>query len=675
MIGQTLNACVIESQISVTTTGTIYKAKDADLAVPRAIKIIHPRLASRDVNRKRFKLALQAWANLDHPNFVNIFAGVENEEHLGFIMDYIEGRTLREIMGEQGKLGISQAVDYFLQISRALSFAHKRKILHRKLCPDNIKICKDETIRILGLGALRSIECARVTPQNMCVGKVKYMAPEQFQGNYSIHTDQYTLGVILYEMLTGVPPYQAQTIPELYKMHLTRQPVDPSQINSEVGVDLQNIICKMLAKKPENRFSNLENLISAIGQATDRIDLSDDISVHSLIHRGRHALKRRNLDHAIYFFNRVLAIYGKETPYYEEAVNERAQAFKLQKEEEDIRRIRDLMSKTLEAFDEDEMELTQDYVLKIMEVMNRYPDSSRIRGLKLDLRREMPEVVAEAAQLLDQRLSDTQESIARVRQHVIDQEYELALETIEQILKNDADNKKALLLQVEVLQKARAADIGRYYCRGVKAVRQKDYRQAVELLEKVLELNSEHPAKKMLQEAQKQLEKEEKLKAQVNEYFEQGLQLYETWEYLQAMERFEQVLQLDQNHQRAQELIAQIQSRINDDDQMEDISFFYIKGMEFYNNEKWQEAITCFNHVLRVMSTHKKAREYKDFAEQALERQNIFEQVFGDAVQLFENDNYQEALERFEYLTQLDPNCEEVLKYKKLCLNFIDNRF
>lgn len=668
MIGQVINGFLIEKKLHESSTGTVYCAKDTMLDVPKAIKIVHPHLAQNDVMRQRFKLALQSWAKLDYPGFVPIYSAIDTDNFMGFIMNYVEGRALATIVKEQGKLGISQSIDYFLQVAKALAFAHQRKIIHRKLSTRNILVCKDESVKVVGLGSLRDCDTGKITPPNVCIGKPQYMAPEQFAGNYTDKTDQYALGVILYEMVTGQRPFIAPNLRSLYQLHAQKMPESPQKLNAEIKPELAEAILKMLAKKPENRFPNLESVIETILMATDRLDIADDVSVQSLMYRGRHALERRKLENAVYFFNKILSIYGKDTPHYQEAMEKRQEAARLFKEEEDIREIRDLFIEALVHFDEEDVPGTREYVIKILKIMRHYPTSSRVRGVRMDIAREMPEILAEASNWLEQGIEEGKGLTARAHQLAQEGHYEEAIDLFDQALEHDPQNVEALQHKTNTQKRRKIALVARCYCNAQAAFKQKDYTQAISLLEKVLQLDDHHQnARKYLGMALEEQERQKKLRADVDKNYREGLDLYEKWLYGEAMAKFDVVLKLDPSHSEAEHFLEATRLRLDDDTKMEEIGLFYQNGVTFYENRKWREAIACFNRVLKEIPTHKKAMDYKKLAEDAIGRDELWDKTFAEAVQFFNRNLYGEALELLGQLEKIDANNPEVRRYQRLC--------
>lgn len=672
MIGQTLNQYSIEKELAVTSTGTVYLAKHLLLKVPRAVKIIHPQLASKDTIRKRIQLAIEAWAKLDNPHFVHIFEAIDTPTAFGFVMDYIAGQTLRDILQNHGKLGISQAIDYFLQIIKALSYTHQHNIFHRKLSPDNIKICRDETIRVLGLGALRYKDIPKITPPNLCVGKVKYMAPEQFQGRYSALSDQYALGIMLYEMLTGQVPYQGKNLVELYKAHSTETPILPQQLNAEIPDNLQKIILRMMAKKAQDRFSSLQDVANAINEAINRQYLSSDQSLSSLISQGHRAMELRNFDSAIYYYSKILSVYGYSANESQEAFKRRNEAFIQLEEDTDILAIRNYFTIALGCFDDEKFDEASQYVKDILKIIRKYPNSSRVRGLKMDIVHEMSDIVNQVQTTLQTNWNKARFGLENAQKLVEEGQYQEALHLLEETICLEPENEIALKLYHQITRKLNIIKISELYCAGHFALQQKNDQEAVKLFEKVLQISPQHqPSQKYLRIAQTNIEQKKKKRLVTEQFYIEAKELYERGQHQEAVDRFQKILSLDENHSEAKTMLMQLQERVDDDQILEKIGLFYNQGIQFYKARHWKEAIACFQKVLNIMNTHKNALKYKKLAEEALRQEEICQQIFSTAVSLFQANRYEEALSKFNFLAQQGANQDEVSRYRRLCLGFI----
>jgi serine/threonine-protein kinase len=243
--------------------GIVYKAWQRSLRRTVALKMILPGRSATEADQARFHIEVMAAAQLDHPHIVPVFEAGECEGKSYFSMRYIEGPTLASLL-RQGPLKARDAARYLAAVARAVDFAHRRGILHRDLKPSNILIDNDQPL-ISDFGLAKRVPGTENVPldsgltlSGAIMGTPAYMAPEQVSGSrgtLSPASDVYSLGVILYEMLTGRPPFQAPTPVDTLLLVLDQDPVRPSLLNPKVDPDLELICLKCLQKEPELRYT------------------------------------------------------------------------------------------------------------------------------------------------------------------------------------------------------------------------------------------------------------------------------------------------------------------------------------------------------------------------------------------------------------------------------------
>jgi len=205
MIGKILgNRYEVGERIGDGGTAFVYKAQDTLLNRNVTIKVLRPEYVSDKDFVRRFRREAQAAASLSHPNIVSIYdVGCEDSIHY-IIMEYIQGRSLKELVEESGRLTVKMAVDYTCQIANALSHAHRHGIVHRDVKPHNILITEDGRVKVTDFGIAQAVTMATVTYSGAILGSVHYFSPEQAKGAQTGEkSDIYSLGVVLYEMLTG----------------------------------------------------------------------------------------------------------------------------------------------------------------------------------------------------------------------------------------------------------------------------------------------------------------------------------------------------------------------------------------------------------------------------------------------------------------------------------------
>jgi serine/threonine protein kinase len=235
---------------------TIYKAIDYSDGRTVAVKIPHMELESDAAYFSRFEREEQIGKDLNHPGVLRIIP-VDNKSRPYIVMEYLEGTTLDRILGTTRPFPISKAIETAARVCGILDYMHQHDVVHRDLKPANIMVCDDGSLRIIDFGIAKSLAMRRVTFGGFSpkMGTPHYMAPEQIEGKRGdARTDIYSLGVILYEMVTGSLPFEGESTSELMNAHLIRDPRPPRQLNPEVTPELEEIILHALEREPANRY-------------------------------------------------------------------------------------------------------------------------------------------------------------------------------------------------------------------------------------------------------------------------------------------------------------------------------------------------------------------------------------------------------------------------------------
>ena len=245
----------------------VYKAKDHVLGRFVAIKVLKQEF-SEDVNFvTKFRTEAQSAAGLEHPNIVNIYdVGSENGMHY-IVMEYVDGITLKTYIEKKGKLTYKEAVSIAIQVGRGIEAAHNKNIVHRDIKPQNIIISKDGRIKVADFGIARAIT-DETTNLYGAAGSVHYISPEQARGGYcDERSDIYSLGITIYEMVTGRVPFDGDTTVAVAIAHINEAMVPPSNIEPSVPVALEQIIFKCTQKRPNQRYSSCADLIKDLRHA------------------------------------------------------------------------------------------------------------------------------------------------------------------------------------------------------------------------------------------------------------------------------------------------------------------------------------------------------------------------------------------------------------------------
>jgi eukaryotic-like serine/threonine-protein kinase len=244
----------------------VYLAEDEELGRRVAIKILNDRHANDDSFVERFRREAKNAAGLSHPNIVSIYDRGEAEGTYYIAMEYLEGRSLKERIVAEGPLPIGLAIEVTRQILRAVGFAHRRGIVHRDIKPHNVLLVQDgpgdgePRFKVTDFGISRTT-ASQMTEAGSIVGTAQYLSPEQARGApVDQRSDIYSVGVVLYELLTGKLPFNGETPLEIAMKHLSEIPKSPSELRSEIPADLDMVVLRALAKDPADRFESAEEM-------------------------------------------------------------------------------------------------------------------------------------------------------------------------------------------------------------------------------------------------------------------------------------------------------------------------------------------------------------------------------------------------------------------------------
>src|SRR5919198_539587 len=246
----------------------VYLAEDQELGRRVAIKMLDDRHAQDDQFVERFRREAKNAAGLSHPNIVSIYDRGEAEGTYYIAMEYLEGRTLKELIVTKGPTPIPVAIDYTRQMLGALGFAHKNGIVHRDIKPHNVVVGPDGRLKVTDFGIARS-GASQMTEAGSIIGTAQYLSPEQARGApVDQRSDIYSVGIVLYEMLTGSVPFTGDTPLEIAMKHLSAVPEPPSEKRHEVPHELDSIVLRALAKDPADRYQSAEEMDADLARAS-----------------------------------------------------------------------------------------------------------------------------------------------------------------------------------------------------------------------------------------------------------------------------------------------------------------------------------------------------------------------------------------------------------------------
>jgi eukaryotic-like serine/threonine-protein kinase len=254
----------------------VYLAEDEELGRRVAIKILNDRYANDELFIERFRREAKSAAALSHPNIVSIYDRGEAEGTYYIAMEVIEGRSLKELILTRGPLPIGQAVAYTLEMLEALRFAHRHGIIHRDIKPHNILI--GERLKVTDFGIARA-GASQMTEAGSIMGTAQYLSPEQARGApVTASSDLYSVGIVLYEMLTGKVPFTGDSAIEIAMKHLNEVPRPPSKTRPEIPEDLDHVVLRALAKAPEDRYQSAEEFAEDLHRVEAGLPLAPETS-------------------------------------------------------------------------------------------------------------------------------------------------------------------------------------------------------------------------------------------------------------------------------------------------------------------------------------------------------------------------------------------------------------
>ncbi len=305
LIGRTFNDKYrIVSELGSGSMGTVYLGEHIGLKKRVAVKVLHKDLQVGDESLRRFQREGIAAGQFNHPNAIQIFDFDESKTGVFYLaMEFVEGRTLKELIRTEGKLPPAEAADLARQILAVLAEAHRQGIVHRDLKPENIMVVDsatgERTIKVLDFGLSKlldqPIEASMQTQIGRILGTPLYMSPEQCTGDDVDHrSDIYSVGLILYEMLTGEPPFTGETVGEILRKH-TQQPapsMGDTHARLDVPADLDEIVLKALEKDRETRFQSASQMIEELGVVRFQVPARPGHASRTSLHATRHAAPR-----------------------------------------------------------------------------------------------------------------------------------------------------------------------------------------------------------------------------------------------------------------------------------------------------------------------------------------------------------------------------------------------
>ncbi|MBN1561211.1 protein kinase [candidate division KSB1 bacterium] len=299
MIGTTISHYKIIEKLGEGGMGVVYKAEDTKLKRTVALKFLSLHIPEHETERSRFKIEAQAVAALNHPNITTIHAIEEIDHELYIVLEYIEGRELKEIISSNvaNLLNISDVIDYAIHIAEGLNAAHKKGIVHRDIKSSNIMISNEGLVKIMDFGLAKIGAGVDLTKEHSTLGTTAYMSPEQIEGKeVDARTDIFSFGVVLYEMLTGHLPFRGEYEAAIIYSILNEEPEQISGHRSDVPAEIVHVLNRALEKRPENRYQSMNDLLIDLRRCksdTNNVEGIPNVGAEKRVHQRKRPMKNR----------------------------------------------------------------------------------------------------------------------------------------------------------------------------------------------------------------------------------------------------------------------------------------------------------------------------------------------------------------------------------------------
>jgi predicted Ser/Thr protein kinase len=299
LVGQQLGPFAIDKELGAGAMGAVFRGRYVKTGQVVAVKVMAPGLGDSNPNAvARFEREASILKQLSHPNIVRLFGVGKYQGTRYYAMEYVVGESLDRVMSRRGRMTWEEVVTLGQQLCAALQHAHDAGVVHRDLKPSNLMILPDGTLKLTDFGIAKDMDVTALTSANCTVGTASYMSPEQCRGEKEIgpKSDLYSLGVVFYELITGRKPFEAENAMDMFVQHCTGEFERPSRLVLDVPIWLDNLICQLLEKKPDQRPLNADMVNRALGSIQEKVEAQQSAGVEAV--RGRMIDRPRGARHA-----------------------------------------------------------------------------------------------------------------------------------------------------------------------------------------------------------------------------------------------------------------------------------------------------------------------------------------------------------------------------------------
>src|SRR5213080_1381032 len=285
LVGKAIGPFVIDKEIGHGAMGTVYHGFERKTNKPVAVKIVSAGLDSNPAALARFERECDFLKKLRHPNIVRLYATGSYRHTPFYVMEFIKGETLQEILLRRGRFPWDDIIELGKQVCSALQHAHDRGIIHRDMKPSNIMLTPEGQVKLTDFGIAKGFEGTQLTSTNHSVGTASYMSPEQCRGEKTIthKSDLYSLGIVFYELLTGRRPFEAETPLDMFLAHTKGTFERPARRVLDIPIWLDTLVCQMMEKKPEHRPFDATMVAQSLERVEERVSAKRSAGVELVV--------------------------------------------------------------------------------------------------------------------------------------------------------------------------------------------------------------------------------------------------------------------------------------------------------------------------------------------------------------------------------------------------------
>ena len=279
MIGEKLGSFRIEGILGSGAMGVVYKATSETTGKPAAVKVVNHEIAQRGKTYERFRREAEILQQFRHSNIVRFLAVGRYQGTSYFAMEYVQGQTLEQILNEHGPMDWRHVTELAIQLADALHYAHEHGVVHRDLKPSNLMVTETGKLKLTDFGIAKDLDATALTATGRTLGTAAYMAPEQIRGTPEVShkTDLYSFGIVLYQCLTGVTPFDGSSVPVLMHAHLNTPAPRPSGKVAEIPRALDDLILQMMAKAPGDRPWDAAAVSMKLGEILEKVNRGESV--------------------------------------------------------------------------------------------------------------------------------------------------------------------------------------------------------------------------------------------------------------------------------------------------------------------------------------------------------------------------------------------------------------